>query len=376
MVLYRLAIIPMIIAIITVARVEVGQCQSYRDCRECHSDIFELWKNSLHAQSYENPTFRATFMTIKFGCGEVIAKECLSCHAPMAYLANDLDTGSPAMAEGVSCTFCHSISSVNHGNFDTYYNLDTSGVMYGPYEAAGEAGHGTQYLPLYLESELCAGCHEYVNDYGVGVLETYREWKASPYPDNGVHCQNCHMPIMPDLSVADNCDVTSYYVTAHEFRGGHSDINLAYAVTLETEATKRGRKLDVKVKITNAESGHKLPTGIPIRRLVLNVTLRSAYDSAEVAAVRKVYRKVLTDKYGTIIENVPDMFLNATSIYSDNRIAPKETRVEDITFDIPRWVSNYYVETTLNYEYSRPILTEESISIPMARNVISSGAIR
>jgi hypothetical protein len=376
MVSYKSVIIQTILIIIIICQAKAGQCQAYKDCRACHSDIFELWKNSLHAQSFENPTFRATFMTIQFSCGETIAKDCLRCHAPMAYRANNFEPNSPEMAEGVSCLFCHSISSINHGNIDTYYTLDTSGVIYGPYEISGEAGHETQYSPLYLKSDLCAGCHEYINDFGVGVLETYSEWKASSYPDNGVDCQNCHMPIMPELSVADNYEVENYYVTAHEFRGGHSKINLAHAVALETTIAKNERKLDVEVKITNAESGHKLPTGIPSRKLVLNVALRSARDSSEVSAVRKVYRKVLTDKYGSIIENVPDMFLISTDVYSDNRIEPKETRVENITFEIPRWVSSYFIETTLNYEYSRPILTEERISVEMAKNVISSKSIK
>ncbi len=376
MVPYRLAIIQVIIALVVIGQATVGHSQSYKDCRKCHSDIFELWNNSLHAQSYENPTFRATFMTIKFGCGEEIGEDCLRCHAPMAYLSKDFNPGSPAMAEGVSCTFCHSISSIKHGNIDTYYNLDTSGVMYGPYETKGDAGHETQFSSLFLESELCAGCHDYVNDFGVGVLETYKEWKASSYPENEVYCQNCHMPIMPELSVADGYAVKNYYVTAHEFRGGHSNINLSHAISLETSATKNNSKLEVEVRLTNVESGHKLPTGIPSRKLVLNVTLRSAYDNSEVSAVRKVYRKALTDKYGTIIENVPDMFLIATDVYSDNRIEPGETRVENITFEIPDWVSNYFIETKLNYEYSRPILTEENISIEMAKNIIGVESIR
>jgi len=315
-------------------------------------------------------------MTIKFGCGENIAKDCLRCHAPRAYRSGDFEPDSPAMIEGVSCSFCHSISSIKQGNIDQYYDLDTSGVIYGPYQTEGYAGHEIRYSPLFLKSELCAGCHEYANDFGIGILETFKEWKSSPYPGQQVYCQNCHMPIMPDLDVADNFEGINYYVTAHEFKGGHSNINLSNAATLEATATKDEHHLDVKVKITNAESGHKLPTGIPSRRLVLKVSLRSAYDSSEVSAVRKVYRKVLTDKYGTIIENVPDMFLNATDIYSDNRIAPKETRVENFTFEIPKWLSHYFIETTLNYEYTRPILTEENISVEMDKNIIQSRSIR
>jgi len=70
------------------------------------------------------------------------------------------------------------------------------------------------------------------------------------------------------------------------------------------------------------------------------------------------------------------MFLNATDIYSDNRIAPMETRTENITFEIPKWLSHYFIETTLNYEHTRPILTEENISVEMDKNIIQSRSIR
>jgi len=376
MVSNRLVVLVTIVAITIIALPAVGICQSYKDCRECHSDIFNLWQSSLHAKSYNNPTIRATFMAIKFSCGEEITENCLRCHAPMAFKTGDLKPDSPAMMEGVSCLFCHSVSSVGKGNIDNYYNLDTSGKIYGPYESTGTAGHDVIRSALFTKSELCAGCHEYDNDNAVGILETFREWKASPYPEQEVYCQNCHMPIMPELSIADDLEKADYYVTAHEFKGGHSNINLSFAAKLETSVKRENRQLNVEVKLTNAESGHKLPTGIPSRKLVLKVSLKSAYDSSEVSVVRKVYRKVLTDKYGTIIENVPDMFLIATDIYSDNRIEPKETRVENIVFDVPKWLSNYFIETTLNYEYSRPIFTEEDISIEMDRNIINSQSMQ
>lgn len=376
MVFHRLIVTSTFMAIVIMGGLVAGHAQDYKDCRECHSDIFELWKGSLHAKSYENPTFRATFMTVKFGKGEEIAKSCLRCHSPKAYRSGDFTPDSPAMIEGVSCSFCHSISSIGQGNIDTYYNLDTSGVIHGPYETEGYAGHDIQYSPLFLKSKLCAGCHEYDNDFGVGILETFKEWSASPYPQQDIYCQNCHMPIMPELAVADNFENINYYVTAHEFKGGHSNINLEYAADLETSVKKDDQHLNVEVKITNAESGHKLPTGIPSRKLVLAVTLRNSYDSSEVSVVRRVYRKVLTDKYGAIIENVPDMFLTATKIYSDNRIAPKETRVENFDFEVPRWLTHYFIETTLNYEYTRPILSEENISIEMGKNIVNSQSIR
>jgi hypothetical protein len=183
------------------------------------------------------------------------------------------------------------------------------------------------------------------------------------------------MPILPDLKVADGQEASAYYVTAHEFQGGHSNINLSHAVTLVTRARLSGSRLNVTVSLTNAESGHKLPTGIPIRRLILTVALKSATD-AEISSARKVYRKVLTDKYGTIIENAPDMFRKATAVFSDNRIAPHETRVEEFVFVVPETLKEYNIETVLNYEYTRPMLKEESVTIEMARNVVPSRIIQ
>jgi len=100
----------------------------------------------------------------------------------------------------------------------------------------------------------------------------------------------------------------NYHVTAHEFKGGHSDINLTNAANLETTATKREHHLDVEVKITNAESGHKLPTEIPSRRLVLEVTLRSAYDSSEAAWCARYTGKSLPINTGPLSKMSPICF--------------------------------------------------------------------
>ena len=347
-----------------------------KTCRACHNDIFELWKHSLHAQSFSDPPFQAAYMQLMLEEGRDSTRMCLSCHAPAAYLSGGDEANTSLATEGVSCSFCHAVSSVNAGNagsLETYYNLDTSGVAYGPYPPA-DWGHEVRFSELHRRSELCAGCHEFANANGVMLLETYSEWKASEYPQNEVHCQNCHMPIMYDLQIVDHGNDPSRFVTAHEFRGGHSRINLEHAVALETSVTRTGSALSVEVTVTNSESGHKLPTGIPIRKLVLTVAMRTP-QGAEIASGRKVYRKVLCDKYGAVIENVADMFAAATRVYADNRIAPKESRIERFNFEIPERTPRYIIEAVLNYEYNRPVLTEESVSIQMAKNTVDSRTV-
>lgn len=350
--------------------------KSYKSCIGCHSDIFKLWRGSLHAKSYSDPAFQAAFMELILDKGEEAGKFCLRCHAPIAHVTNNFDLKSPAVAEGITCWFCHSISSVERGtDIHNYYNLDTTGTLYGPHDNCSEEEHSLVYSPLHLRAELCAGCHEYTNEHGVGILETYSEWRESSYPQNEVECQSCHMPIMVDLSPVDGQMSNRYYVTAHEFLGGHSNINLTNAVRLETNVKEDGEQLSVVVSITNAESGHKLPTGIPIRKIVLKVILKSE-NNMVIRSVRKVYRKVLTDKFGTIIENSASMFRDATAIYSDNRIAPQETRVEKFLFTLPDGVKDYVVETSLNYEYTRTVIQEELVRTIMAKNEIKSKDIR
>jgi hypothetical protein len=330
----------------------------------------------MHARSYSNPSFQASYIKVLVDKGKQTGGLCLKCHAPLASLEGNLEFESAPAAEGVSCWFCHSVASVNSdANIDNYYNLDSSGTYYGPFAAVNPEDHPVTQSDLHLKPELCAGCHQYTNANGVGVLETLSEWQQSPYSKDEVYCQNCHMPIMVDLSVVDGKDIRGYYVTAHEFLGGHSRINLSNAVTMVTDVTRQGQQLTVTVRITNTESGHKLPTGVPIRKLVLQVVLKKR-TNVEISSARKVYRKVLVDKYGAIIESASQMFLEATGIHSDNRINPQETRVEQFVFMLPDKVKQYKVETVLNYEYTRPLLTEETVSVEMAKNEVSSRGIR
>ena len=350
--------------------------QSYKDCRDCHSDIFRLWSSSLHAKSFINPSFQATYFMILLEEGEEVGRFCLKCHAPAAYLTEDSRFDSHLASEGVACWTCHSISSVNQNeDIDNYYNFDTTGTLYGPYHVKDSSAHSSKFSELHLKAELCAGCHEFINENGVGILETYSEWNASPYKKEEVYCQNCHMPIMVDLSIVDGQEISGYYVTAHEFQGGHSKINLAHAVSMKTEATKKDRQVYVTVEITNAESGHKLPTGLPVRKLVLQVTLKNQ-NNVEISSARKVFRKVLVDKYGTVIENAADMFLKAANIFSDNRIGPKERRVENFVFTLPKGIKEYTIDAVLNYEYTRQLLTNEPVKIQMARDKIKSRDIK
>lgn len=324
----------------------------------------------MHARSVDDPVFMADFIMVQLERGKELKPYCLSCHAPTTIMTQDYELRSGFSQEGVTCDFCHTISGLGLPGQPDYYELDPGPVKYGPFKDSESPAHDTEFSENHTRSEFCAGCHQLVNDHGVAVMSTYTEWKESQYAKEGIQCQNCHMPIVYDMKVVDpEVQESSHFVTAHEFRGGHSLINLTHAADIETDVQTDGGVATVTTKITNTESGHKLPTGTPARSVILNIRILDGGGN-QLADINKVYRKVLVDEDGIIIENNAAMILDAVQVFSDNRIAPKETRVETFEFDIPEGIDRFTVESRLQYEFSRPIMKVEKVVYQMAQNVV------
>lgn len=350
---------------------------SSKICARCHKDIYGDWKNSMHAKSVDNPVFMADFIMVQLERGKELKPYCLSCHAPTTIMTKDYSLRSVSSNEGVTCDFCHTIKGIGQPGESEFYEIDPGSAKYGPFRDSKSPAHETVFSDNHTRSEFCAGCHQLVNGNGVAVMGTYAEWKESSYAKEGIQCQNCHMPIVYDMKVVDPSIMeSSHFVTAHEFRGGHSMINLTHAARIETDVLRNGSTATIITKVTNSESGHKLPTGTPARSVVLNTRILDNGGNL-LAEINKVYRKVLVDENGVILENNAGMILDAAQIFSDNRIAPLETRVETFEFDIPEGIDRFTVENKLQYEFSRPILRVEKVVYQMARNVVevSNGKI-
>ncbi|NIM99665.1 MAG: hypothetical protein GTO24_16815 [candidate division Zixibacteria bacterium] len=337
-------------------------------CKQCHTQIYRIWSQSMHAKGIEDPVFKADYLSAIMEEGEEIKSYCLSCHVPTVKKTADYTIKREISKEGVTCDFCHSISAVDLSNPDEPFEMDIGERKYGPYEDADSPAHATVPSKMHTESEFCGGCHELVNKNGALIMGTYSEWKESPYPAKGIHCQNCHMPTIFGMPVVDpKIKKTDHMLTAHEFLGGHSQINLAHAAQVETDVEIKGNKATVITYVTNAESGHKLPTGTPSRKVILETRITDNSGNI-LAETKKVYRKVLVDENGVILEKSFDMILKAKSIFRDNRIAPKETRKEEFVFDIPKGVKSFQVESTLKYEFFTPIITTRKMEVEMAQD--------
>jgi len=341
-----------------------------QECGTCHNNIYQDWSNSMHAKAIEDPVFKSDYLHALDENGEKIRAYCLSCHSPIVRYTGDIYLKNRISREGINCDFCHLIYAVDLDNPKEPFKVNPGATEYGPYRNASSPAHVAAYSELHTQSEFCAGCHQLKNSNGVLVLGTYSEWKQSPYPDKNTECQNCHMPKVPGMPVVDpKVKRSELNMTSHLFLGGHSEINLQHAATLRTELKLEQGKALVTVFVTNAESGHKLPTGIPARKMILQVRLLNK-KGEKIDQKEKIYQKILLDQKGEVLTESYKMILDAASVLSDNRIAPKETRQEKFEFDLPSGIKPFSVESTLRYQYPTPVLTTGLMEVEMAKQVV------
>jgi hypothetical protein len=173
--------------------------------------------------------------------------------------------------------------------------------MFGPLPDVPNPFMGGSYQPKFTTSELCAGCHQHeqaalVPDAelaprfaaGLPVHSTFEEFSLGPYPALGFECQSCHMP--PVDGMFNSIDVASADVAglangfgrdpqrnrSHAFIGPLTKIPavprlIDGALSVEIDASIAADTLSVDVALTNVGCGHAIPTGEPLRAVVLVV---------------------------------------------------------------------------------------------------------
>lgn len=156
-------------------------------CGECHVDIYNEWKTSLHAAAWTDPLYRDETLDYQ-------VKACRSCHIPQTIFTGGkpVETRSYKQDEGVNCNVCH----LNGGR------------QQGPFKPGPATPHATLMDPnFHRDAALCGKCHE----------GTYETWKQAKAADVRVKtCQECHMPSVRRKLTQATSTVSAAIVALHE----------------------------------------------------------------------------------------------------------------------------------------------------------------
>ncbi len=245
---------------------------------------------------------------------------CADCHA--AGIDGEAGGRDLHAAVGVSydngnhCDVCHHIRDVDLGqppgvggallmqrSRDHLTEMPSSQlvqVLYGPLPDVPNTFMGGSYAPVFTQSTFCAGCHEQRQEAllpgtaldplrwpdGLPTHSTFSEWAGSSFEAAGLQCQFCHMPpddtgLKNSLDVTDetNASITFGYLRTpeqlrkHTFEGplDGAPRRIDQALSLDLGAASDGIAIGVTAQVTNVFAGHAIPTGEPMRSLLLLV---------------------------------------------------------------------------------------------------------
>ncbi len=205
-------------------------------CGECHRDIYEQWKGSMHHfASFNNQFYRKSIEYMQGVVGTQPSKWCAGCHDHAVFfngrfehpIKEQIDT--PEAQAGLACTSCHSITHVdssmgNAGFTVAYPPLHELANSKNKYLKAVDhfltylnpEPHRQTFMKPFMRmdtAEYCSACHKVHLDVPVNQYRWFRgfndydNWQASGvsgqgarsfyYPANTSTCADCHMPLVP-----------------------------------------------------------------------------------------------------------------------------------------------------------------------------------
>ncbi|RPI03661.1 MAG: hypothetical protein EHM72_00835 [Calditrichaeota bacterium] len=311
------------------------EVQSFRSCADCHRQITHEWQQSRHAQSTErtNPFFAAMVKWARSSSAEDVEK-CKKCHQPVSALGlNEYDSRTLAV-EGVTCDVCHATRMKGNGK-DAWFELLPTNVKQGPSKDAVPVSHSAEFSSVLTSPQFCQTCHGNMEkSHQFDICSTEEEYHKSSFARKGVTCQDCHMPAMEGKS-ADLGKIRN--INSHIFYGGYNAEILRNCANVKITLEKNSSALRAAVEVTNRTVGHSLPTGSPLRMVVLTVqaldendqVLWQNFGDSPFEDSKSVFMRLLQNDSGA----APVPPWEATSIKFDQRLSPDESRT--LVFDIP-----------------------------------------
>lgn len=239
---------------------------------------------------------------------------CGDCHSPAidGAVGGDVDLADATGVgfEGVTCDFCHKVRAVEPGGAPGLDGAITlvrpsdptkmvgqqfDPITTGPYPDVIVGIMQGSYTPQMLEAAWCSACHQYDQPAlradqaldatrwpdGLPIFETWGEFVASYGEDTSYGCRNCHMETVYEES--STYDITALglspspnqgwwraegEVRHHDFPGAESLVGPSLRLALE----EVDGELVATVTVINDAAGHAVPTGEPMKQLIVLVS--------------------------------------------------------------------------------------------------------
>jgi hypothetical protein len=332
--------------------------QQAETCKNCHLDISEQWERSAHSKSErsKNQLFgRMYFHSLRITRGATLVN-CGPCHEPTTYVNQDFNSIREVSREGVTCVFCHMVSGPGPSTGNPPVELDLT-QYYGTIRTpVPTPSHQSAYSVFYTQSGYCGACHEYKNQNGVVISETFSEWKATRYAKQGTTCQKCHMPGGPGRLSHEGPPRPR--VANHTFDPAvlqRARPNAAATVTLR--GVKSGKdSLRVSVVVANTGWGHSLPTGNDQNMALIRLRVLSA--SGAIVWENDPFSDWNTSIFGVILSdelgNWPAETWTATKVVSNRRIKAGASATARYRVPLGTHAGPYRVEAQLLFRRARP----------------------
>jgi len=369
--------------------------QGAKACADCHpAELFPVlneWGKSAHARSATNPLF-LEFFSGSDQRGPLIGElgykrdfphsngSCATCHVPAMALHSPFDSdprkASGIEREGVFCDLCHKVEDVvvdpiggHPGILAMKLKRPESGqqVFFGPLDDVFPGPDS--FNPIFKQSRYCAACHD-GKFWNLAVYSEFQEWSESAYAKRNIHCQECHMK--PDgvtrrVALEQEGSILRDPATlaSHTLFGINDAAFMREAVAMATTAQAADGRLQVTVTVKNVKAGHHIPTGSPMRNMVLKVDARdgngrrlamlngetipdwagtgpeaegnyAGLPGKGYAKVLKRWPEYLADKRSPILSPLyPSPFWRPVVLDYDNRIPAEGTDTSTYAFKLP-----------------------------------------
>ncbi|MBF0266182.1 MAG: hypothetical protein HQL46_13030 [Gammaproteobacteria bacterium] len=357
--------------------------------------------------------------------------------------------------DGVSCTLCHQISNSDKlgsidgfsGGYEINTNLSgTDRLLYGQYQdifpnpMRNQVNFTPEYSTHISESSFCATCHNLKTPYtdaSGNVLSTthesefpeqmpFSEWLHSDYASTDEKsCQQCHMSRSSDVVMVSQppfIDTKRDNFAEHNFIGANvfmlnilndnKEILGVLGTDFETTISETQSLLEssASLAVTNqhldnnglsftlsikSETGHKLPTSYPSRRVIVHVKITDAlnnvvfesgkpnvdgsitgldsdinqqtyephYDVINSSEQVQAYEGIMQDSYNQVTFTL----LRAKMYLKDNRILPdgfvKDTAPDDIKVIGSASNDDNFIGGSDEVTYKLSALTDTSYSV-------------